>query len=174
MIEEKKTNSFKYLNNHLNLNDNIFYHLYIDRDYIKSLSLLNTKFEKLRSKELKDKHRCNRNPFCECIMLGLTLVEIFEYHSLGKSLTSSMEEYYYFIHFIPYKIIKAMIRSCLKKLDFMETKRIIDTYLTYSTFPEEVTQENNKASGSSLFTYKLNLPLSIEEVIDYVYFSIWN
>ena len=156
MIEEKNVMNKNSL-------DDINYLLYIERNYDKSLLLITQRFSLLTSMELKNKHRCNRDPYCECVRYGLLLIDIFENKSNGKNIISNMETFYYFIHFIPFPVIRAMIKSCLKILDFTEVKRIIDLYITYSVLPSEVIDAEQGQVSNSL-SQKLNLIITKEEV----------
>jgi len=157
MIEIKKCND----QTRNNIHDDINYLLYVERDYENSLSQINKKFAHLK---LNDKHKCNRDSHCECVKVGLLLVDIFQNYPTGKSLTTFMENFYYFSHLIPFKVIKYMIRSRLNVLDFSEVKKIIDSYITYSIIPTEVQSETNIQSNTGSYSNKFNSQISKEDV----------
>jgi hypothetical protein len=130
--DKKESNEFE---NQLN---ELHYYIYIDKNYDYCLKL----FEKLFSEFLLNlqislkagnKHKCNRNPECSCIELGLCLIDMVAISSSNVDVFKLFEKYFHNPGInLPFKVFKKLCLYTLRSQDFQKAKSIIENYMIYS------------------------------------------
>jgi hypothetical protein len=133
--------------NKINLNQcnsNLEYILYVKKDFDSAKKIWQKNFEDFilnepASKKMGNKHKCDRNQFCDCINLGKYLLEIemntLNFHSgtSNKNLISILEKYYYNLGLtLPFELLIDLSKSMIKLLDFQSVRSLIENYITYS------------------------------------------
>jgi hypothetical protein len=171
--EENKQEDFKEVekNNKIDLNENIDYLLYVKKDLSNSQKIWKIFFEKFMSalpsnKKMGNKHKCDRNQYCECIELGKYLLEIemnLNLSSSNKNLFTLIEKYYYNPGInLPFELFKSLSKAMIKLLDFQNVRSLIENYITYS-----------KIKGTKTTTTGYEIPVEqFEELNEILIFEV--
>lgn len=187
-IENENENKFvsedlsKYSSNN---SKNLEYILYVERDFHSAREILGKNFEKFLSseplsKKMGNKHKCDRNPYCECVKLGNFLLEIemnsnssnslnrSNSHS-NKNLISILENYFYNPGLtLPFELLVHLITSMIKLHDFQSVRSLIENYITYSKIK---TPDNIQKTKSSSQSYEITND-QYEELNDILIFKV--
>ena len=117
---------------------------YINRNFEQCLERINFEFDKIRSKESNNRHKCFRNPLCNCIYLGKFLVEVLV-ETADNSLSKQLENYLYcFPIYVPYELFLALINNFLNMMELSMVRVWIEAYLTYTVRDDSKGIQKNK------------------------------
>jgi hypothetical protein len=188
MNQEIKTSTVKILE----------YTLYIKKDYEKSILLWERKFKEFLSfsnpsKVYINKHKCDRDENCECVYLGLILLDIhllnykeneleYEYDpnndilnqntSSKKDLKSVIDKYYFNYNlYLPFTLMKYLCKCMIELLQFQEARALIENYLLYSTlkinqiYTDKKLNTGNIKSQANLFEIDINKYEELNEIL---------
>ena len=147
-----------------NLIKSIEKEFYINRNFDYCLKEINLEFDKLRSKDSNNRHKCLRNSLCNCIYYGKFLIEIF--NSNKEEFAKQFDNYYYCCPiYLPYELFTAIIKHMLSFMEFSTARVWIEAYLTYT-----VRDDNNKNITKGFTKNSNKLTLTNREVL-YIYIS---
>ena len=164
-----KSNNFVQNNNNslsrisgVNINNseyinNLEREFFINRNFEFCLKEINSEFDKLKSKETNNRHKCLRNPLCNCNYLGKFLIEIFS--SNQEEFAKQFENYFYCCPiYLPFELFMSIIYHMLNYMEFSTARVWIEAYLTYSMKEENkignIYAKNNKLVLSSREVHK--------------------
>ena len=146
-----------------NLIKSIENEFYINRNFDYCLKEINIEFDKLRSKDSNNRHKCLRNSLCNCIYFGKFLIEIFS--SKNDEFAKQFENYYYCCPiYLPYELFSAIIKHMLNYMEFSTARVWIEAYLTYT-----VREDHNKSTNTGFTKNSNKLILTNREVLIFLY-----
>jgi len=114
------------------------YIIYFQKDFEKASKILKSKFEIFldnlpQNKKMGNKHKCDKNNKCECIKLGIFLIDISINNNQTPDLLKVLELYYYNPGInLPYSLFKHLCINMVKILNFQNLRPIIENYIIYS------------------------------------------
>ncbi len=150
VILEVGSSSHRNNNEQINHLENEFY---LNRNFEYCIKEINSQFDKLRAKDSNNRHKCLRNPLCNCIYYGKFLIEIFSNNQ--EEYAKQFESYYYCCPiYLPYELFIKIITHMLNHMEFSTARVWIEAYLTYSVKDDfktisTFTKNTNKLSLSS-------------------------
>ena len=100
-----------------------------------------------------------RFPNCECVTLGILLIDCYLinshpmiYKKESLNLINELEKYYANPDInLPFSVFVYVIKYYLSTLNYIQSQSLIENYITYSSFPFIQNSEQNSITKKSVF-----------------------
>jgi hypothetical protein len=141
---------FKPKKEFLNTNKTIETFIYLKKDYLHALEVIENQFTALKNNK-SNKHKCNRDIDCPCIYYGKLLADLYlaNNSSYEHNLITFLNKYYESLDInAPYELLMYVVKALIKLMDFPACSALIENYILYSRMNKHFTLPLKKDSPS--------------------------